>query len=107
MPRQGPVVYVNVGKFTLLVDPPPENHHQNKFDQTAPNASKPRHNPPNHLKQFALSTNRRSARRESKKAKKSKKIKKSSKQMPKIKKRIRRTESLFATFDDNQKSHKK
>jgi hypothetical protein len=31
-------------------------NHQNKFDQNAPRASKPRQNPPNHLEKLALST---------------------------------------------------
>ena len=31
-------------------------NHQNKFDQNAPRASKPRQNPSNHLEKLALST---------------------------------------------------
>ena len=66
MPRQGPVVYVNVKKIVgqnalapknttkIIVDP--EKRPQNKFDQNAPKASKPRQNPPNHLEKLAFST---------------------------------------------------
>ena len=37
-------------------------NHQNKFDQNAPRASKPRPNPSNHLEKFALSTQQTAGR---------------------------------------------